>query len=95
MKVPNAQKGKGLGTSVITHEEYDGVREKIVDEFKNYSSIEECLRDQIGWMIRHDVFIGKPEGFAQRVKDAGYATDSKYVAKINNIVASLKLGGLL
>ena len=95
MKVPSKEKGKGKGTLVKTWEEFHNKRHDVVDEFRNYESIEDMVRHHIALLSgkRYAAFSGPVMQFADRVKAGGYATDSEYVKKLKDAIASIKHGG--
>lgn len=94
VKVPSSQKGKGLGVISGTWEEYYGKRKDIFDEFRKFANSEDMVRYHIGLLSnkRYNAFTGDTALFADRVKAGGYATDSKYVEKLNRAIASMQKG---
>ena len=87
--------------SKITREEINGKLEEIVAEFRAYNSIEESIKDHSNYLrdakngsnLRYAGIIGETnyKKAIQIIKDGGYATDSKYVNKIINIIEEYDL----
>lgn len=83
-------KGEGSGgsTSQNTEEEIDGKRIKITADFGAYEIVEDSVNAYIDWVKNHvpdyEKLKDDPEKLVQAIKDAGYATDSKYVWKVTN-----------
>lgn len=79
---------KGQGTKHETQEWVNGKFVTITDEFKDYSSPEQCVIDLVEkWHKNHEGFIGvnscsnREEAARQLVKE-GYATDPNYAVKL-------------
>ena len=79
--------GKADGQTFITHEEVDGLMVKQQDHFRKYDSLEDSMRDYGLFFTENNRY--KPLIEAKTLDDqidgpgkSGYATDSKYGAKI-------------
>lgn len=92
--MPQSKKGKGLGVRSTTWEEYKGQRQNTIDEFQKFDSIEDMARYHVALLSgkRYNAFTGAIDMFADRVKAGGYATDSKYVGKLQKAIASMQKG---
>jgi len=77
------------GRSVMTREEIGGRSLRMEQRFRDYESIDEAVRDHITkWQPKYAV--AKDARSAAQLLQSGerrYATDSKYVNKVNSILA--------
>ena len=85
--------GKAGGQMVTTHEEVDGLMQKKKDRFRKYDSLEHSVRDYAKFLQENKRY--RPLLKADTLDDqidalagSGYATDSKYAAKIRDIIKS-------
>lgn len=97
---------KGKGTKKET-QEWDGAKFiTIVDEFKDYESPEECVRDLVSkWYLDYKDYSGvndapNREAAARELVKQGYATDPKYADKLielmnRNSVPVIKTGTVI
>jgi hypothetical protein len=85
---------KGKGTLVTTTEYVNGKQITIKDEFKDYSSPEECVRDLVDkWYKDYKGYKGVNNSptVADAARDLvkqGYATDPKYAEKLMKVLQS-------
>lgn len=82
---------KGKTRKVFTHEHIGGKKIKIIDEFRVYDSIEDSIRDyhrllSSATRYRHVLKAKNYREAALRVREAGYATDPRYSAKLIAII---------
>ena len=93
---------KGNKYSKETKEEYTvGEITPVTADFRAYDSIDESIKDHSdylrgaknGSVLRYEGLVGITDYKAaiQLIKDGGYATDSKYVDKVCNIIETYKL----
>ena len=85
--------GKAGGQMVTTHEEVDGLMQKKKDRFRKYDRLEDSVRDYAKFLQENKRY--RPLLKADTLDDqidalagSGYATDSKYAAKIRDIIKS-------
>jgi hypothetical protein len=85
---------KGRGTVVTTTEFINGEQVTIRDEFKDYASVEECVRDLVDkWYKDYKGYKGVNNAptIADAARDLvkqGYATDPKYAEKLLRVLQS-------
>ena len=85
---------KGKGTVVTTTEFINGKQVTVRDEFKDYSSPEECVRDLVDkWYKDYKGYKGVNNSptVADAARDLvkqGYATDPKYAEKLMKVLQS-------
>lgn len=82
---------KGKVVNVLTTEYQNGVPQKVMQPFRAYSSYAESFADYarlIGNSPRYQEVMGAPsaEAAAQKIQDAGYATDPAYAQKLISIM---------
>jgi flagellar protein FlgJ len=81
----------GATVDATTTEYVNGQPQKVVERFRAYGSYEEAFRDYAGLLrnnSRYSGVIGSQDGteFAQRLQQAGYATDPMYADKLSRII---------
>ena len=81
----------GDTTTKSTAEVIDGERVMMKEPFRKYSTYEDSVRDRNHLLLNNSRYSAvpdaeTPEDQAQAIKDAGYATDPKYVDKIVGII---------
>ena len=69
----------------------------INDSFRDFDSIEDYANYKVDLLNnnRYKAFSGDISEFASRVHKGGYATDPNYTNALNNVIASIKHGGVL
>ncbi len=82
---------KGKVVNVLTTEYQNGVPQKVMQPFRAYGSYAESFADYarlIGNSPRYQEVMGAPsaEVAAQKIQDAGYATDPAYAQKLISIM---------
>ncbi|TAM25590.1 MAG: flagellar assembly peptidoglycan hydrolase FlgJ [Candidimonas sp.] len=82
---------KGKVVNVLTTEYQDGVPQKVMQPFRAYGSYAESFADYaslIGNSPRYQAVVQAPsaEVAAQKIQDAGYATDPAYAQKLISIM---------
>lgn len=84
----------GERATVSTVEYRDGVARLEKANFRSYDSFEESFRDYVKFLQENPRYqqalsaSHNPEAFAQRLQDAGYATDPVYAKKISRVMNS-------
>ena len=80
-----------------TTEHINGKKEKVKAKFRKFDNLEDYARYKVNLLNnkRYMAFNGNKEGFFDRVKRGGYATDVDYVNKLNRVLASMKRGGIV
>lgn len=88
---------KGKGTIARTREVINGQDVYINDSFRDFDSIEDYANYKVDLLNnnRYKAFSGDISEFASRVHKGGYATDPNYTNALNNVIASVKHGGVL
>lgn len=88
---------KGKGTTKRTREVINGKDVYINDQFRNFKSLEDYANFKIDLLNnkRYNAFSGDIKEFANRVHRGGYATDPRYANILNQVIASVKHGGVL
>ncbi|WP_232911413.1 flagellar assembly peptidoglycan hydrolase FlgJ [Halomonas sp. G15] len=86
---------QGDTTEIVTHEVYDGRRQKIRDDFRVYGSFEEAFIDYanlIGNNPRYQAVTtaGSPAEAAHALQKGGYATDPAYADKLIAVMNSMR-----
>jgi len=81
----------GATVDATTTEYINGQPQKVVERFRAYGSYEEAFRDYANLLrnnSRYSGVIGSQDGteFAQRLQQAGYATDPMYADKLSRII---------
>ena len=82
----------GETAAVRTTEFINGVKEKVVDKFRQYSSYADAFKDYANLLKNNPRFApvlqagNDPAAFAQGLQKAGYATDPAYAAKLQRII---------
>ena len=81
----------GATVDATTTEYVNGQPQKVVERFRAYGSYEEAFRDYASLLrnnSRYSGVIGSQDGteFAQRLQQAGYATDPMYADKLSRII---------
>ena len=78
--------------AVKTTEFVNGVKQKVVDKFRSYSSYAEAFTDYAN-LLKNNPRYSKalqagndPAAFAQGLQKAGYATDPAYASKLTRII---------
>lgn len=91
---------KGPVAEVTTTEYINGVARKVTARFRAYADAAESFADYARLMVTSPRYRGvvaqarTPEGFAQGLQDAGYATDPQYARKIARVITTtLRLQG--
>lgn len=83
---------RGRTVDVTTTEYVDGKAVKAVEKFRAYGSYAEAFRDWASLMSTSERYGGvlreakSPEGFAQGLQRAGYATDPDYADKLESTI---------
>ena len=83
---------KGPVAEVITTEYINGEPRKVVAKFRAYKSYEESFNDYARLMQNSPRYshvlaqANTPEGFAQGLQKAGYATDPAYADKLGRVI---------
>jgi len=90
---------KGKVVNVLTTEYDSGVARKVVQPFRAYSSYAESFADYarlIGNSARYEEVVSAPnaEIAAQKIQDAGYATDPGYAQKLISIMGYFDTGAI-
>lgn len=90
---------KGKVVNVLTTEYDSGVAKKVVQPFRAYSSYAESFADYarlIGNSSRYEEVVSAPnaEIAAQKIQDAGYATDPGYAQKLISIMGYFDTGAI-
>ncbi|SDN87654.1 flagellar protein FlgJ [Halomonas shengliensis] len=85
---------RGETTEIVTHEVYDGRRQRIRDDFRVYGSFEEAFTDYanlIGNNPRYQAVTtaGSPAEAARALQQGGYATDPAYADKLIAIMQGM------
>jgi flagellar protein FlgJ len=82
----------GETAAVKTTEFVNGVKEKVVDKFRQYSSYADAFKDYANLLKSNPRFApvlqagNDPAAFAHGLQKAGYATDPAYAAKLQRII---------
>ena len=82
----------GRSTEAATTEFIDGVKQKVVDKFRQYSSYAEAFKDYANTLKGNPRYANvlqagaDPQAFAQALQKAGYATDPSYANKLTRII---------
>lgn len=82
----------GETAAIKTTEFVNGVKEKVVDKFRQYSSYADAFKDYANLLKNNPRFApvlqagNDPAAFAQGLQKAGYATDPAYAAKLQRII---------
>ena len=92
--------GKADGQTFTTHEEVDGLMVRQQDQFRKYDSLEDSVRDyglflQQNKRYRPMLEADTVDAQIDALGKSGYATDSKYGAKIRGIIAGKTFKQLL
>ena len=83
---------KGKTAEVTTTEYVGGEARKVTAKFRSYASYEDSFRDYARMMKespRYSQVVASastPQGFAQGLQKAGYATDPAYAAKLTRVI---------
>ena len=83
---------KGPVAEVTTTEFINGVARKVTARFRAYANAAESFADYARMMSRSPRYQGvlaqarTPEGFAQGLQQAGYATDPQYANKLSRVI---------
>lgn len=91
------QRWKGAAAEVQTLEYRNGKPQQERWPFRAYSSLEESMQDYIEFLQANPRYqqalqnTGNSQDFAQKLQQAGYATDPNYAKKILNIMESPRL----
>ncbi|WP_236785444.1 glucosaminidase domain-containing protein [Anaerococcus ihuae] len=97
VKVPYSERGKGKGVVYKTYEEIDGKTIRISDEFRKFDTYEQSIRQYLNLLTGNyysSFGVNKAKDYKeqiQRIKNAGYATDSRYVNKVLNVISGSSL----
>lgn len=97
VKVPYSERGKGKGVVYKTNEEINGKTIRISDEFRKFDTYEQSIRQYLN-LLTGDYYsrfgVNTAKNYKeqiQRIKAAGYATDSRYVNSVLNVISSSNL----
>ena len=83
---------KGPGTKTTTWEDYGAGAVTIVDEFKDFDTIQDCIDDLVTkWYLDYKGYKGvnranTRDDCAYLLKAEGYATDPQYPTKLINLM---------
>lgn len=83
---------KGPVAEVTTTEFINGVARKVTARFRAYANAAESFADYARLMMRSPRYQSvlanarTPEGFAQGLQQAGYATDPQYATKLSRVI---------
>ena len=83
---------KGPVAEVTTTEFINGVARKVTARFRAYANAAESFADYARLMMRSPRYQSvlanarTPEGFAQGLQQAGYATDPQYASKLSRVI---------
>ncbi|MGE0311048.1 MAG: flagellar assembly peptidoglycan hydrolase FlgJ [Lautropia sp.] len=82
----------GRSVPVMTTEYVDGTPRKVVEKFRAYDSYADAFADWARLMAGSDRYAKVLEAdtaadFAQRIQQAGYATDPRYADKLQRVIA--------
>lgn len=83
---------KGPVAEVTTTEFINGVARKVTARFRAYANVGESFADYARLMTRSPRYQSvlaqaqSPEGFAQGLQQAGYATDPQYASKLSRVI---------
>lgn len=83
---------KGPVAEVTTTEFINGVARKVTARFRAYANAAESFADYARLMMRSPRYQSvlanarSPEGFAQGLQQAGYATDPQYATKLSRVI---------
>ena len=83
---------KGPVAEVTTTEFINGVARKVTARFRAYADAAESFADYARLMTRSPRYQSvlanarTPEGFAQGLQQAGYATDPQYASKLSRVI---------
>ncbi|PVY75287.1 flagellar protein FlgJ [Tamilnaduibacter salinus] len=92
IKADNRWQGPSVG--ITTTEYREGVPMKEQAQFRAYPDFEASFRDYLGFLENNPRYrealnsADRPDVFAQRLQEAGYATDPAYSDKIQRIMGS-------
>lgn len=94
IKADKAWKGKTV--DVPTHEVIKGKRVAMVDKFRAYDSLAECIADRACFLKANPRYAAcfretTGEGWARAVAAAGYATDPAYADKLIAVMRGRKM----
>jgi flagellar protein FlgJ len=84
----------GDTAAIKTTEFVKGVKQKVVDKFRQYSSYADAFKDYANLLKSNPRFASvlqagnDPAAFAKGLQKAGYATDPAYAAKLQRIITS-------
>lgn len=88
----------GQYVSLPTKEEVDGKSVSIIDKFRSYKNTYDSFADRINFLKEQKrytnagVFSARtPQEQTQALQKAGYATDTSYASKLNNIISRYNL----
>lgn len=82
----------GESADTTTTEFINGVKQKVVDKFRQYSSYAEAFKDYANLLKNNPRYApvlqagGDASAFAQGLQKAGYATDPAYANKLTRII---------
>ena len=82
----------GDAAAATTTEFVNGVKQKVVDKFRSYSSYAEAFMDYANLLKSNPRYAAvleagnDPKAFAQSLQKAGYATDPAYAAKLQRVI---------
>jgi len=82
----------GETAAIKTTEFVNGVKQKVVDKFRQYSSYAEAFKDYANLLKNNPRFApvlqagNDPAAFAKGLQKAGYATDPSYATKLTRII---------
>lgn len=83
---------KGESVEIVTTEYRDGVAMKEKANFRSYDNYEDSFRDYARFLQENPRYepalqhLSNPDKFAEKLQDAGYATDPAYSKKIQSIL---------
>lgn len=89
----------GQYVSLPTKEEVDKKSVSIIDKFRTYKNTYDGFSDRINFLktenkiyVKSGVFAAKtPQEQTQALQKAGYATDTSYASKLNNVIRTYNL----
>lgn len=85
----------GKVIEATTTEYINGVKQKRIEKFRAYDSYADSFKDFANLMRNNPRYekvmanLHSPQGYAQAMQQAGYATDPNYAAKLNNVIQKI------
>lgn len=85
----------GKVIEATTTEYINGIKQKRIEKFRAYDSYEDSFKDFANLMRSNPRYenvmanLHSPQGYAQAMQQAGYATDPNYAAKLSDVIQTV------